>query len=805
MKKKSILRTAFLLLISSIFITTHAQVGYVWKQLGSGVNGGVGCGLGEYVSVSKFIDGKLYIVVENYSKLTMTVHQWNGTNWSKLPTIQANQYSGPISDIAIFKGEIYLSGRITSITGVKRPGNNNSLGIIRFNGTNWDSLPNYPKFVGADSMYYSGKLCVYKSKLYYTVGSARNKLFSLDTFDNTSLIISHTKVYNGGFMGLDLVDNKLHISGDIDSVMYKGKTSGMFFYDGTNFSLTKSKLKRNILISKNRNDSQFVVLTAADKIELWQKDSLFIDITPSPIKIFNYTTGITFKDQLIIFTDSTVSNYNLDSSKWFKNGNRIRGEIMAVNSYVNRAFIVDCSNFKGGGELTRGAIVNGKLYFDKDSNCSYNAGDQIIPHALVGFDNGLNKYYTLSNDKGNYTITVPEDTLSATYYLPQVKSSIAPCSSINVAATIGSITNNVDIPVHPSLNRNLSVKFNAYRGFKTRRGFTETYVLTGANYSFLNDSLILKLKLPSNVSLVSSDSTPYSNNTNTLVYKFYNLNFNDVRRVKLELSTSINTSKLGDTIGFFASVVNSLADSVIANNYDTLYQKIVASYDPNIKQSYPEGRVTASVKKIKYVIHFQNTGTDTAFKVTVVDTITQKLGLRSLRVTGTSHPSSYHLRVDNKQTLIWDFENIMLPDSHVNEKASHGFIAFETEVNGAMAVGDSINNKAFIYFDYNEAIITNVASVVMTAKAPTNSIKNWQLIENENILLYPNPAQNIVSVNTSNKYNKNCAVLYNSMGQLIAKELIVEGSAKFNVKQLPKGIYFIKIEGTDIATKLVVE
>jgi uncharacterized repeat protein (TIGR01451 family) len=244
-------------------------------------------------------------------------------------------------------------------------------------------------------------------------------------------------------------------------------------------------------------------------------------------------------------------------------------------------------------------------------------------------------------------------------------------------------------------------------------------------------------------------------------------------------------------------------DPLVENNFDTLEQLIVSAIDPNIKQCFPEGKVTAGLKKIKYVIHFQNCGNDTAYKVTVVDTITQKLGLRYLKITSTSHPSVYSLKVVNNQALVWEFNNILLPDSNVNEKASHGYIAFEADINGTIAEGDSITNKAYIYFDYQKAVVTNTASVVIIdPSAGSGTIRVWG---NEPLIVFPNPAGSFVNVVTAKKYGRVNVLLFNSLGQLVCRERTEGGSAVFNTGKLPKGIYFIRMEDREISVKLLVE
>lgn len=782
----------------------YSQKGYAWKKLGSGINTGSGC---INVTKCKFIDSNLY-VISNHNGDSSTIYKWNGISWSQYPRIYNAAFNHLyISDIEIFKDELYVCGSINKIKGLQR-GGTNALGVIKYNGSKWDSLPSYP-VMAKDSMINTWALCKYKNKLYYLVLCPRNRVFSLDTFGTTGHLITNTRTQSSGwpYNVLTVANNKLTIAGYIDSVMSRQKTSGIFYYDGSSFSYPKNNNPRNIVSVLPRNDSQYLVVTAANKIELWEKDSLKKDITPASV-FFNsyYITATFYKNLIIIGRDSSSTvHYDMDSSKWFLKNNLTspQNQPIAVNAGPNKAIAFSCYLFKGIAEMVPGGVAKGKLYWDKDSGCTFNAGDVPLKNFLVEYSDSSGKYYTFSDSNGDYEFTMPAGTYNVTYFLPEVKSSISPCSAVSATVTTNNIVSGIDMAVHPRTDRNLATHFSSYRGFRSRQGFTESYLLTGANYSFKNDSLILKLKYPSKVTFVSSDITPFTNSSNELVYKFYNVGFNEIKSILIKFSTSVNTSKIGDTLKFYASVVNSVADSFISNNYDTLCERVVAAYDPNVKQSFPEGRVSPGLKKIKYVIHFQNTGNDVAYKVTVVDTITQKLGLRHLKVTGTSHPHVYSLRVDGKQALVWEFNDIMLPDSHTNEKASHGFITFEADINGVIAVGDSITNKAYIYFDYQKPVITNTASVVIVN--PTVDIKKVHSVSGSELQVYPNPSSAVVNIQTQSRYNDFNVSMYDLMGKQTASVKIIDNIATFNVANLPKGIYFVKIEGTEISGKLIVE
>jgi uncharacterized repeat protein (TIGR01451 family) len=67
---------------------------------------------------------------------------------------------------------------------------------------------------------------------------------------------------------------------------------------------------------------------------------------------------------------------------------------------------------------------------------------------------------------------------------------------------------------------------------------------------------------------------------------------------------------------------------------------------------------------IDYLIRFQNTGNDTAINVVVTDTLDTKLEPSSFEMIGSSHPPISQRKGRN---LSFEFYNIMLPDSNVND------------------------------------------------------------------------------------------------------------------------------------------
>jgi hypothetical protein len=107
------------------------------------------------------------------------------------------------------------------------------------------------------------------------------------------------------------------------------------------------------------------------------------------------------------------------------------------------------------------------------------------------------------------------------------------------------------------------------------------------------------------------------------------------------------------------------------------------------------------------VIRFQNTGTDVAYKVVVVDTLSEHLDISTLRVGAVSHPYTMQVSGKGRPVLTFTFKDINLPDSTADEPRSHGRIQFTIRPKADLPEKTRVENFADIFFDYNEPVRTN--------------------------------------------------------------------------------------------------
>jgi hypothetical protein len=189
----------------------------------------------------------------------------------------------------------------------------------------------------------------------------------------------------------------------------------------------------------------------------------------------------------------------------------------------------------------------------------------------------------------------------------------------------------------------------------------------------------------------------------------------------------------GDSSNWTPDLVNTLPHDDEDPIKDIYCGIVRASYDPNDKTGYPlgvgEDHLIEPNRKMDYVIRFQNTGTDTAFTVKILDTLDTYLDIFSVRSGVSSH--NYSFRMHGPRVLEWTFYNIKLPDSTTNEPASHGFVTFTAKQNKDLADGTEINNRVGIYFDYNDPIITNTTSHIIGRPIKTASWTEEQTLNFE--------------------------------------------------------------------------
>lgn len=222
----------------------------------------------------------------------------------------------------------------------------------------------------------------------------------------------------------------------------------------------------------------------------------------------------------------------------------------------------------------------------------------------------------------------------------------------------------------------------------------------------------------------------------------------------------------------------------------------IGAFDPNDKMGFPlgygdENYITRG-QDIEYLVRFQNTGTDTAFNVVIRDELSDFLDISTIRPGAASHP--YDFDISPGGELVFNFNNIMLPDSNVNEAASHGFVEFKVAQKPNLDLETKIYNFAGIYFDFNAPVITNETLHTIGESIFTVSI-DPVLIPSTNVNVFPNPFTNFANIEIEGlDIEKGEFKLYDVAGRLLRREQFNSNNFTIHKKDLQAGMYFFTIE-----------
>jgi uncharacterized repeat protein (TIGR01451 family) len=226
-------------------------------------------------------------------------------------------------------------------------------------------------------------------------------------------------------------------------------------------------------------------------------------------------------------------------------------------------------------------------------------------------------------------------------------------------------------------------------------------------------------------------------------------------------------------------------------------QVIIGAYDPNDKTGYPTGYEKDNFidqnQDIEYLIRFQNTGTDTAFNIVVVDTLPPQLEFANIQFGASSH--KYSAELQGKGIIKFSFNNINLVDSFKNEAKSHGFAKFTIQQKKDVALGTKIKNNAAIYFDFNAPIFTNT-TLHTIGKPILAAIFDKVLLPMGSIKMYPNPMREsaVFEVKDYPLSIKAKFHLFDALGRTLRVENFIGERLDFQRNGLEQGIYFFKIE-----------
>lgn len=237
---------------------------------------------------------------------------------------------------------------------------------------------------------------------------------------------------------------------------------------------------------------------------------------------------------------------------------------------------------------------------------------------------------------------------------------------------------------------------------------------------------------------------------------------------------------------YFVSTIapsGNVSDCCQNNNSGTLLQIVGNSYDPNDKNVDTEEQMDPSIEnELTFTVRFQNTGTAPAQNIYVLDTISPLLDLTTFEVLESSHP----MHVDNlgAGVLRFNFPQIWLPDSTSNEPESHGHFVYRIKETAGNPEGTEIFNTAYIYFDWNEAVVTNTTYNVNTSLGLNESA----IISS----IYPNPFTQLLTVRSNSELQ--LLTVMDLSGKTVLNSTGTGNQTTLDLGTCPAGVYLIRVQ-----------
>ncbi|MEA3495150.1 MAG: T9SS type A sorting domain-containing protein [Bacteroidota bacterium] len=762
---------------------------------------------------SPFIYYACYVYNYDSNCSQITVRKWNGMYWDSLPKIMYSYYDSCVLSMCVYNGNLYLGGFFDSIHQIK-----NSALLIRFNGVNWENVGN--GFTTQLPYYWESieKLIVYKGELY--AGGYFHKVNNMSVSNiakwNDTI---WSKVGLSGNEGVDSIiwdmlvhKNKLIIAGDFDHAggqniknitgwnkytwsSYQNSFKYIFDiceHDNKIFALAADNPAKIFSWSGNQWDT---ITTSGLSPITFQKEHDRSLLSSFDGKLW-YAHGI-FKwnnNKLAYFENNVWKYFNLTFSGshhfinnifTYKNNIYVNGFFFNVNTKnVNKVFCLS-KNY---------GTIKGTIYHDSIENCIINSSEYGLDKKKIVL---YPSEYSILSDKtgnykfdvipGNYVVQLPNGSIDKYKYW-RYSSCQKDTYNLQISSSPTAIIRNFALKPIPGI-KDLAVKLSGTFGAFYRDMDTTNYYLNYVNYGTVAQNATVTFQYYDSTYIISCNPN-YSNQNNRILSWDFNLAPREEGIIKIQLVTRKYNSRTETVLNTAITPISG--DSNIKDNHDTLVLSYICSFDPNNKVSDYCKFIPLNKYEIRYHINFQNTGTDTAFKVVITDTLDHEYLVPSSLLMVSASNDYKVKQIGN--VVIWTFDNIMLPDSNVDELNSHGFVEFSIKRKENLVQGDSFSNCAAIYFDYNAPVITeDLWLKVVDNKASLKEIDEKSV----EINLFPVPANNYVYIDIKSKYKEEFVVeFYDLLGNIIYDSKVFINNKqrlKLDVSNVSAGMYLITV------------
>lgn len=798
-------------------IQASSSSGRSWLQLADGLSGGV-------ISMT-VLNNELYVI--HYTSQLAQVNticalsKWNGTNWTRLISFHL---TGTIECMTAYQGNLYIGGDFYA----EETHENNS-SIIYRSLIRWDGDRFQPVTGGVLNNFSSVKvigLTEFQGDL-YCAGS-----FESPSTNVTAIIRHNTTGWNlvGNAPGGKANDPSLpggtafgrcmqNYKGDLylgGAFNVNGVRTSLARWDGSTWSVVPGINSYVVTGLEAYGNNLYCYSpryyladsTRREGLRRWNGEEWQNLNEELPLNFDNVDDMIVYKGELYAGVSRKIPSekkVNTSIIRWNETG---WNTVTAFRSHEPGSikFQIAQTQLHAGGMFTHiddgGGVplkfigvycddglcgsISGIVFNDKNSDCIQDDNEKSLARRFVEILPG--PLYAVTDNQGRFYRTLPAGNYTVGMVPVRHWNTICPERNGTYDITVSDGKDTVDnliFGLYADPIRDVRVSMGVG---PARAGRTMAYHVTYRNFGTITMSGTIRVVLDG--ILRYDSSAPAANRAfpPLLEWDFADLEPEETRTITIWVTVP-TTAQRGLLICSDVKLLEwEPASSVDLR--DSVCIEVTGSYDPNDISVVPlgierNGEITSLDSVLTYTVRFQNTGNDTAFKVVVVDTLSSYLDLTSIKLGAASHPFTFSISGQN--VLAWTFDEIMLPDSNANEPNSHGLFKYSVHLKPGLPVGTIIPNRASIYFDYNEPVITNtvrsIISILLSVPDPA---------ANANVTFFPNPVLGSMRITGEIKYGSTVAVL-DLLGRTMLEQHYNGGDMTMNMGSLPPGTYFVKV------------
>lgn len=448
---------------------------------------------------------------------------------------------------------------------------------------------------------------------------------------------------------------------------------------------------------------------------------------------------------------------------------------------------------------TNCGMIEGDVILDSLYNCAIDANEQPVAGQIVEITPG--NFYTTSDASGHFKSFLPY----GTYQFKSVGSvALEPvCAQGGFVLNAGNDTIS-NVVLADTIKVHIDASVSLVMG-PIRPGFDHYDYIYVKNNSW-SDSLNPVVNLTYNpIFTIINSSLPYTVISSTEVqFQLPMIAAHSGYSISIGYSVPANPSLIGITLSASSTLSGIANDEISANNFTGDARIVTGSFDPNeiivLPRSDPDNYYCMDVDTaMNYTIYFQNTGTDTAFNIVVVDSLDEHLIPSTFELLGSSHACRYEL--SGQHTLKFYFDAILLPDSNVNEPMSHGYVKYKIKPELYLPLNPYlISNRADIYFDFNPAIQTNTVVSTMVVSVGVDELNAVQF------KVHPNPVHDKMEFVSSNEVKVQSVVISDMQGRVVAEIKMINNG--IDISKLTTGLYCATIfyevlNSTDVHSTMI--